>query len=51
MDVCERCRYAACGDCQVHHSKGTCFCKNGNFGHAYPPAGSGERAWYHGGRW
>ena len=47
LEVCERCRYAACGDCQVHHSRGTCFCKDANFGAAYPK----KREWYMCGRW
>jgi hypothetical protein len=47
LEVCERCQYAACGDCQVHHSRGTCFCKDANFGHAYPK----KREWYMSGRW
>ena len=47
LTVCERCRYAACGDCQVHHSRGTCFCKDANFGDAYPK----KREWYMSGRW
>ena len=47
LTVCERCQYAACGDCQVHHSRGTCFCKDANFGDAYPK----KREWYMSGRW
>ena len=47
LEVCERCQYAACGDCQVHHSRGTCFCKDANFGVAYPK----KREWYMCGRW
>tara|TARA_B110001452_G_scaffold263283_1_gene264502 strand:+ start:1431 stop:2108 length:678 start_codon:yes stop_codon:yes gene_type:complete len=51
VDICERCRYTACEDCAVHHSRGTCFCKGANFGDAYPPEGSEEREWYHRGYW
>jgi hypothetical protein len=47
LEVCKRCQYAACGDCRVHHSRGTCFCKDFNFGHAYPK----KREWYMCGRW
>jgi len=25
FDVCESCRYTACADCVIHHSKGTCY--------------------------
>ena len=49
VDVCERCRYTACEACAVHHSRG--YCKDANFGHAYPPEGSEEREWYHRGCW
>ena len=51
VDVCERCRYTACEACAVHHSRGTCYCKDANFGHAYPPEGCEEREWYHRGYW
>jgi hypothetical protein len=49
IDVCERCKYTACECCACHHSKGTCYCKDANFGHVYPP--QSEREWYHGGYW
>ena len=27
--ICERCLYTACGSCEVHHSRGACYCKKG----------------------
>ena len=50
LEVCVRCEYTACGDCRVHHSKGTCFCKDSNFNFRYP-ADPAEREWYHTGYW
>lgn len=49
--VCSRCAYGVCGECAVHHSRGTCHCKDSNFGRIYPPPDSEHRMWYHGGRW
>lgn len=49
LDVCKRCRYAACESCRVHHSRGTCYCKDSNFDFVYPP--EAEREWYHTGYW
>ena len=49
LDVCPRCRYAACENCQSHHSRGTCYCKDSNFGWDYPP--HEEREWYQSGYW
>ena len=49
FDICERCRYTACADCRVHHSRGTCYCKDSNFDFVYPP--EVDREWYHRGYW
>lgn len=49
FDVCVRCLYTACADCLVHHSRGTCFCKDSNFDFTYPP--EEDREWYHRGYW
>mmetsp|Transcript_66323 Transcript_66323/g.145464 ORF Transcript_66323/g.145464 Transcript_66323/m.145464 type:complete len:242 (+) Transcript_66323:57-782(+) len=27
--ICGRCLYTACGSCEVHHCRGTCYCKKG----------------------
>jgi hypothetical protein len=35
--ICTRCRYTACMDCAEHYGRGQCFCKDSNFGTAYPP--------------
>ena len=51
IDVCERCKYTACENCAVHESRGTCHCKDANFGRAYPPSGDPDREWYHTGKW
>ena len=45
MSNCLDCDYSACENCEVHHSRGTCYCKNSNFGHPYKSMGP---AWYHG---
>ena len=47
LSTCERCQYSACDDCQCHHSRGTCHCKDSNFGSKYPA----KREWYHTGSW
>ena len=47
--ICPRCQYAACENCTVHHSRGTCHCKDSNFGYAYPELS--ERQWYQHGKW
>ena len=44
---CPRCKYAVCANCRSHMSRGTCYCKDSNFGHAYPA----EREYYQHGRW
>ena len=49
IETCSRCMYSACGECRVHHSRGTCFCKDSNFDFVYPP--EDEREWYHRGYW
>jgi hypothetical protein len=50
LKVCTRCQYAVCGECVVHHSRGTCYCKDSNFNFLYP-LDNQERAWYHHGLW
>ncbi len=52
VEVCEDCGYAACSNCQCHHSRGTCYCLNSNFGNAYADMGNddGKSEWYHGGQ-
>eukprot|EP00928_Gymnodinium_smaydae_P086746 TRINITY_DN71183_c0_g1_i1.p1 TRINITY_DN71183_c0_g1~~TRINITY_DN71183_c0_g1_i1.p1 ORF type:complete len:419 (-),score=87.65 TRINITY_DN71183_c0_g1_i1:53-1174(-) len=36
LKICGRCRYSVCDECAPHQTKGTCFCKDSNFGQAYP---------------
>ncbi|KAL4249339.1 MYND-type zinc finger protein samB [Abortiporus biennis] len=43
-DECPECGYQACESCDVHHSKGTCYCQNHNFGRNYCEM---EPRWYH----
>ncbi|KAI0630005.1 hypothetical protein C8Q77DRAFT_1139879 [Trametes polyzona] len=43
-DECPDCGYLACESCVCHHSKGTCYCPNSNFGRKYC---SMEPRWYH----
>ena len=50
FSVCPRCKYTCCESCEVHHSKGTCYCKNSNFGHPYHQD-INQRNWYQGGYW
>jgi hypothetical protein len=41
---CPRCLIAICMDCESHHSRGTCNCKDFNFGEPYEA--KGFRDWY-----
>jgi hypothetical protein len=50
LRVCPRCHYASCENCTVHHSKGTCYCKESNYGHAYAENVE-DRPWYQSGIW
>eukprot|EP00658_Telonema_sp_P-2_P062419 TRINITY_DN51091_c0_g1_i1.p2 TRINITY_DN51091_c0_g1~~TRINITY_DN51091_c0_g1_i1.p2 ORF type:complete len:114 (-),score=27.39 TRINITY_DN51091_c0_g1_i1:119-436(-) len=33
---CERCKYTVCESCSIDRSRGTCYCRDGNFGDPYP---------------
>ncbi|KAJ7091340.1 hypothetical protein B0H15DRAFT_778494 [Mycena belliarum] len=43
-DVCDDCGYTACESCVSHHSRGSCYCQNSNFGRPYCIM---EPRWYH----
>ncbi|KAH9932707.1 uncharacterized protein BXZ73DRAFT_89879 [Epithele typhae] len=43
-DLCPTCGYAACESCVCHHSNGTCYCAESNFGRNYCRM---EPRWYH----
>ncbi|KAH9950648.1 hypothetical protein B0H21DRAFT_706214 [Amylocystis lapponica] len=43
-DVCDTCGYRACESCASHHSNGTCYCEDSNFGRLYCEM---EPRWYH----
>eukprot|EP01006_Ploeotia_vitrea_P063015 TRINITY_DN84803_c0_g1_i1.p1 TRINITY_DN84803_c0_g1~~TRINITY_DN84803_c0_g1_i1.p1 ORF type:complete len:186 (-),score=2.26 TRINITY_DN84803_c0_g1_i1:169-699(-) len=52
LNVCPRCKYGACFMCQSHHSRGTCYCADSNFGMSYDEINQdGPRKWYNGGYW
>ncbi|KAI8986270.1 hypothetical protein BD414DRAFT_488178 [Trametes punicea] len=44
LAMCKDCGYQACGSCESHHSRGTCYCPNSNFGKKYCQM---EPRWYH----
>ncbi|KAJ7612725.1 hypothetical protein FB45DRAFT_1117295, partial [Roridomyces roridus] len=33
--LCPDCGYTTCESCSCHHSRGTCYCQDSNFGHPY----------------
>ncbi|THH13617.1 hypothetical protein EUX98_g9700 [Antrodiella citrinella] len=43
-DECSECGYQVCESCEVHQSRGTCYCTNHNFGRKYCAM---EPRWYH----
>ncbi|CAL1717345.1 unnamed protein product [Somion occarium] len=43
-EECPDCGYQACECCVSHHSRGTCYCPNTNFGRHYCQM---DPAWYH----
>ncbi|KII88509.1 hypothetical protein PLICRDRAFT_110179 [Plicaturopsis crispa FD-325 SS-3] len=43
-DDCPDCGYMACESCVSHHSRGSCYCQNSNFGRPYCIM---DPAWYH----
>lgn len=47
LTICERCKFTCCDHCLKDHSTGTCYCKDGNFGTAYPE----KREWWMRGMW
>eukprot|EP01084_Bolivina_argentea_P234297 394452_1 len=52
--VCPHCKYGVCGDCVVHCSyrggidRGTCFCKDSNFGYDYDADPNKRNHYQHG---
>ncbi|RPD56120.1 hypothetical protein L226DRAFT_535900 [Lentinus tigrinus ALCF2SS1-7] len=44
LAMCKDCGYQVCGSCESHHSRGTCYCPNSNFGKKYCQM---EPRWYH----
>lgn len=46
VTMCGGCGVSVCHMCEVHHSRGTCDCDDGNFGAKYSES---FPAWYHGG--
>ncbi|KAM5540863.1 hypothetical protein V8D89_005507 [Ganoderma adspersum] len=44
LAMCKECGYQTCGSCESHHSRGTCYCPNSNFGKSYCRM---EPRWYH----
>ncbi|KAH9932706.1 uncharacterized protein BXZ73DRAFT_46757 [Epithele typhae] len=44
LAMCKDCGYQACDSCESHHSRGTCYCPNSNFGKKYCLM---EPRWYH----
>eukprot|EP01083_Nonionella_stella_P040833 110706_1 len=45
MDICPDCGYGVCDSCAEHCTRGTCFCKDSNFGEEYD-SDPGKREWY-----
>ncbi|KAK7012221.1 hypothetical protein R3P38DRAFT_1585417 [Favolaschia claudopus] len=43
-DLCPDCGYSACESCVCHHSRGSCYCQNSNFGRPYCIM---NPQWYH----
>jgi len=43
LKVCKRCHYTCCGECGSNQTKGTCYCKDSNFGEAYPKGAARKR--------
>ncbi|KAF9025141.1 hypothetical protein BDZ89DRAFT_954052 [Hymenopellis radicata] len=44
QEECPDCSYIACESCGCHHSRGSCYCPNSNFGRKYCEM---EPQWYH----
>lgn len=43
LKVCGRCHYTCCAECSPHPTKGTCHCKDSNFGEPYPRGAARRR--------
>jgi len=43
LRVCMRCHYSCCAECGAHQTRGTCYCKDSNFGEPYPPGAARRR--------
>mmetsp|Transcript_64958 Transcript_64958/g.209200 ORF Transcript_64958/g.209200 Transcript_64958/m.209200 type:complete len:344 (+) Transcript_64958:71-1102(+) len=43
LKVCKRCHYTCCTECSAHQAKGTCYCKDSNFGEPYPRGAARKR--------
>jgi len=43
LRVCRRCHYSCCAECSPHPTKGTCHCRDSNFGTPYPRGAARKR--------